>query len=117
MAAVIRAMIGRASGLRVHKRADEIEGSDSARIAFRRLASDIQSALVEVGVRAEQRGWAQARQNGVETKRVFVEHGLKVIEPSAEMMTEFRAIGRIMMDEWVKRAGPDGEAIAQALSR
>ncbi|MBV8166776.1 MAG: TRAP transporter substrate-binding protein, partial [Alphaproteobacteria bacterium] len=83
--------------------------------AFRRLASDIQSALVEVGARAEQRGWDQARQNGVETKRVFVEHGLKVIEPSAEMMAEFRTIGRIMMDEWVKRAGPDGEAIARAL--
>jgi TRAP-type C4-dicarboxylate transport system substrate-binding protein len=85
--------------------------------AFRRLASDIQSALVEIGARAEQRGWDQARQNGVETKRVFVEHGLKVIEPSPEMMAEFRAIGGVMMDEWVKRAGPDGEAIAQALIR
>ena len=33
------------------------------------------------------------------------------------MMTEFRAIGRVMMDEWVARAGPDGEAIAKALER
>lgn len=85
--------------------------------AFRRLPSELQAALLDAGARAESRGWDQARKNSVETKRVFIEQGLKVIEPSAEMMAEFRAIGRTMMEEWVKRAGPDGEAIAQALIR
>jgi TRAP-type C4-dicarboxylate transport system substrate-binding protein len=85
--------------------------------AFRRLPADLQTALIDIGARAESRGWDQARKNAMETRRVFLEHGLKVVEPSAEMMAEFRAIGRKMMDEWVKRAGPDGDAIAQALER
>ena len=85
--------------------------------AFKRLPADIQTAMLELAASAETRGWEMARQNALDTQRLFAEHGLKVVEPSPEMMTEFRAVGRIMMDEWVKRAGPDGEAIAKALER
>ncbi|MBI3512586.1 MAG: TRAP transporter substrate-binding protein [Proteobacteria bacterium] len=85
--------------------------------AYRRLPSDVQAAMLEIAQRAEARGWAMARQNAVDTKRVFVEHGLKVIEPSPEMMSEFRAVGRTMIADWIKRAGADGEAIAKALER
>lgn len=84
---------------------------------YRRLPADIQAAMLDIAARAETRGWDMAHQNAIETKRLFTEHGLKVVEPSPEMMEEFRAIGRVMMDEWVKRAGPDGEAIAKALDR
>jgi TRAP-type C4-dicarboxylate transport system substrate-binding protein len=85
--------------------------------AFRRLASDVQAAVLEAAQRAEARGWDQARQNAVETRRIYAAHGLAVVEPSAEMMGEFRAIGRTMIADWIKRAGPDGEAIAKALDR
>jgi TRAP-type C4-dicarboxylate transport system substrate-binding protein len=85
--------------------------------AFHRLPEDIQTAMLEVAGRAEHEGWRLARLNAVEIKRTFAEHGLKVVEPSIEMMREFRAVGRAMADEWVKRAGPDGEAIAKALSQ
>jgi len=85
--------------------------------AYRRLPADIQAAMLDIAARAETRGWDTAHQNAIETKRLFIEHGLKVVEPSSEMMEEFRAVGRLMMDEWVKRAGPDGEAIAKALER
>lgn len=85
--------------------------------AFKRLPADVQAAMLEVALRAEARGWDMARRNAIETKRVFAEHGLKVVEPSPAMMAEFRAVGRIMMEDWVKRAGPDGEAIAKALDR
>jgi TRAP-type C4-dicarboxylate transport system substrate-binding protein len=85
--------------------------------AFRRLPGDIQAALLETAQRAEPRGWEAARQNAADTKHSFAEHGLKVIEPSDEMMREFRAVGRVMIEEWVQRAGPDGEAIARALER
>jgi TRAP-type C4-dicarboxylate transport system substrate-binding protein len=85
--------------------------------AFRRLPADIQAMMLEIAARAETRGWEMAHQNAVETKRRFAEHGLKVVEPTPVMMAEFRAVGRAMMDEWVKRAGTDGEAIAKALER
>ena len=85
--------------------------------AFRRLPEDIQTAMLQVAGRAEHEGWRLARLNAVDIKRTFTEHGLKVVEPSNEMMREFRAVGRAMADEWVKRAGPDGEAIAKALSQ
>lgn len=84
--------------------------------AFRRLPSDIQAIMLQLAGEAETRGWELARQDGVNSQRVLAEHGLKVIEPSAEMMAEFRAIGRAMIEEWVGRAGPDGEAIAKALT-
>jgi TRAP-type C4-dicarboxylate transport system substrate-binding protein len=85
--------------------------------ALRRLPSDAQAAMIEIGQRAEARGWDKARQNALDTRRIFAEHGLKVVEPSPEVMSEFHAIGRTMVEEWVKRAGPDGEAIARALER
>jgi TRAP-type C4-dicarboxylate transport system substrate-binding protein len=84
--------------------------------AFRRLPSELQTVIVEVAGRAEARGWQMARQNAIDTKRNFAARGLKVVEPSPEMMSEFRALGRVMIDEWVKRAGPDGEAITKALA-
>jgi len=85
--------------------------------AYRRLPADIQAAMLDIAARAETRGWDMAHRNALETKQLFAEHGLKVVEPSSEMMAEFRAVGRVMMDEWVTRAGPDGEAIAKALER
>jgi TRAP-type C4-dicarboxylate transport system substrate-binding protein len=85
--------------------------------AFRRLAADVQAAVLEAAQRAEARGWDLARQNAVETQRTYAEHGLKVVEPSAEMMAEFRAVGRTMIADWITRAGPDGAAIARALDR
>jgi len=85
--------------------------------AFHRLPEDIQTAMLEVAARAELDGWRLARLNAVEIKRTFTEHGLKVVEPSAEMMREFRAVGRTMADDWVERVGPDGAAIAKALER
>ena len=40
------------------------------------------------------------------------ERGMVIVDPPpAKMMSEFRDVGRTMMNEWVKDAGPDGKAI------
>ena len=37
--------------------------------------------------------------------------GIKILQPPAKLTAEFEAIGKQMTEEWVKKAGADGEAI------
>ena len=39
---------------------------------------------------------------------------MTVEKPSAELASQFRALGNTMMTEWLKRAGAEGKAVIAA---
>jgi TRAP-type C4-dicarboxylate transport system substrate-binding protein len=45
---------------------------------------------------------------------VLAEHGIKVEKPSEALAASFRKIGETMTQDWVKRAGPAGQAVVEA---
>ena len=66
--------------------------------AFQRLPEALRKALLEAAADAEKRGWEFARQR----------------EPDAAMKAAYRKVGDVMLAEWQKTAGADGEAIIKA---
>ena len=86
--------------------------------AFERLDPKLQQLLVKAADAAEARGWSMEASATAEKERELREHGIRIIDPPpAQMMSEFRDVGRTMTDEWVKAAGPDGRAILDAFEK
>ena len=40
--------------------------------------------------------------------------GIKILQPPAKLIAEFEAVGKQMTEEWLKKAGADGDAILAA---
>ena len=36
---------------------------------------------------------------------------MKIMTPSPKLMADMRQVGDIMLTDWVKRAGPEGQAV------
>lgn len=78
------------------------------------LDGDTQQIILKAAERAQERGWEMSRNEADRQKAVLDENGLRVVEPSQELMDGLGEIGRQMADEWVEEAGADGQAILDA---
>ena len=47
-------------------------------------------------------------------KKALAEKGMKIMTPSPKLMSDLKQVGAIMLTDWQKRAGPDGEAMVAA---
>ncbi|HUK05507.1 MAG TPA: TRAP transporter substrate-binding protein [Burkholderiales bacterium] len=79
--------------------------------AFATLDAATQKAMLTAAAAAEARGRATSEAENEGYKTTMASKGIKIIKPSAKLSAEFEAIGKQMTDEWVKKAGPEGEAI------
>ena len=84
--------------------------------AFLRLPDAHKRALTDAGAAAEKRGWELSRQREQTANKALADNGMTVHSPDAAMMAAFGRIGETMAAEWLKTAGPDGEAIVKAYS-
>ena len=81
---------------------------------FQALDADIQAALIKAGAEAEVRGWARSEERNDWYLDQLRSNGMNVIAPSAEFDAELRRIGEIMVSEWLKSVGPEGESVLEA---
>ena len=79
--------------------------------ALGKLDAATQKLVLDAAARAEKRGWEASVAENERVVKVMADKGIKVLKPSAKLKAELQAIGKQMTDEWVKRAGADGEAI------
>jgi TRAP-type C4-dicarboxylate transport system substrate-binding protein len=79
--------------------------------AFGKLDAATQKAVLAAAAAAETRGWKTSEAENEGYKKTMASKGIKILQPSAKLAAEFEAIGKQMTDEWVKKAGADGEAI------
>lgn len=84
--------------------------------AFQRLSDSEKKAMLDAAALAEKRGWELSRQREQSANRILAENGVSVMEPDAAMKAAFTRIGDIMLAEWQKSAGADGEALIRAYS-
>lgn len=85
--------------------------------AFDALDKPTQDALLKAAVAAEQRGWALSEQKNAEYLKELSAKGMKVAAPSEALTRELKKIGQTMTAEWLKQAGPDGQAIIDAYGK
>jgi TRAP-type C4-dicarboxylate transport system substrate-binding protein len=85
------------------------------RNAFNKLDAKTQAAVKEAAALAEVRGWKASQDAGAAAEKTLAAKGLTITQPSEQMLRDLRAVARPMIDEWVKKAGPDGAEVAKKL--
>jgi TRAP-type C4-dicarboxylate transport system substrate-binding protein len=70
-----------------------------------------QNIILAAAADAEARGWAKAEELADWYKEQLIANGMTVEPPSDQLATEFRAIGETMMNEWLERAGDQGQSV------
>ena len=82
--------------------------------AFQRLSDPQKKALTEAAAVAERRGWQMSREREAAGNDTLAKNGVAVHEPDAAMKAAFAKVGDQMLAEWLKGAGPDGDALVKA---
>jgi len=52
-----------------------------------------------------------------ELKKALADKGMKIMKPSPKLMADLKQVGVIMQADWVKKAGPDGQALINAFNK
>lgn len=81
--------------------------------AFQRLDEATRQAILDAAEAAQQRGWEMSRKETDQALAALRENGITVSEPSEELAASLKEIGETMTEEWVERAGEQGQKILQ----
>ncbi len=81
------------------------------------LPEETRAKILEISAQAEARGWELATENQKSTVETMAKNGITIIEPDDSMMGEFANASQEIIDDWEKRAGPDGAALRKALGK
>ena len=82
--------------------------------AFDALDKASQAALTKAAADAEARGWKTSEEKNKWYLEQMAKNGMSIADPSAQLKADFKKIGDTMTGEWLKTAGPDGQAIVDA---
>jgi len=82
--------------------------------SFQALDAGTQAALLKVAAAAGERGWKISDQKDDEYLKELAARGMTVDRSSDKLKRELKAIGERMSAEWLKQAGPEGQAILDA---
>ena len=82
--------------------------------SFDALDKATQDAVLKAAADAEVRGAKLSEEKNDWYKKALAEKGMKIMKPPAKLMTDMRQVGTIMLADWEKKAGADGQALVGA---
>lgn len=82
--------------------------------AFDALDKATQDAVLKAAQNAEQRGWLTSERLDGEYIKELGAKGMTIAQPSEAVKKALSDIGETMTAEWLKTAGPDGQAVIDA---
>lgn len=82
--------------------------------AFNALDAATQAAVIKAAADAEDRGWKISAEKNDFYKKALAEKGMKILAPPAKLAADLKQVGGIMQADWVKKAGPEGQAVITA---
>ena len=85
--------------------------------AFDALDPSTQAALSKAALDAEVRGWKLSEEKNEWYKKALTEKGMRIMTPPAKLVADMKQVGTIMLADWQKKAGADGEAIIAGFSK
>ena len=85
--------------------------------SFDALDKPTQDALLKAAADAEARGWKISEEKNDWYKKALSEKGMKIMTPSPKLMADLRQVGGVMLSDWEKKAGADGQAIINAFQK
>jgi len=85
--------------------------------AFDALDKPTQEAIVKAAATAEARGWKAWQDKSGWYLDQLKAKGMKVQAPSDALATGFKKVGEQLTQDWLKKAGADGQAIVEAYKK
>jgi TRAP-type C4-dicarboxylate transport system substrate-binding protein len=82
--------------------------------AFNALDAATQAAVIKAAADAETRGWKLSAEKNEWYKAELVKKGMKIVQPPPKLAADLKQVGTIMLADWEKKAGPDGQALISA---
>ena len=85
--------------------------------AFDALDKPTQAALLKAAATAEERGWKMWEEKSGWYLDQLKAHGMKVLPPSPALKAGLKKVGDQLTADWLKKAGPDGQAVLAAYKK
>ncbi len=85
--------------------------------AFDALDKPTQTALLKAAADAEARGWAASEKVNTDTLNTLRANGMSVELPSAALKADMQKVGATMLQEWLTKAGPEGQQLLDAFRK
>ncbi|MET0681499.1 MAG: TRAP transporter substrate-binding protein [Burkholderiales bacterium] len=82
--------------------------------SWQRLPDNQKKAFTDAAAAAEKRGWTMSAEREKSGNETLAKNGMTVAPPDAAMRAALEVVGKTMLVEWLKTAGPDGPAIINA---
>jgi TRAP-type C4-dicarboxylate transport system substrate-binding protein len=82
--------------------------------AFDALEKPAQDALLRAAGEAEARGWKVSDEKTQWYYDQLRKNGMAIHRPSAQLAADLKKVGDTMLQDWLKKAGPDGQAVVDA---
>jgi TRAP-type C4-dicarboxylate transport system substrate-binding protein len=82
--------------------------------AFDALDKATQAAVLKAAAEAEARGWATSKAKNTEYLELLKKNGMTIVPPSAQLKADMQKVGDAMLQEWLQKAGPEGQAVVNA---
>ena len=82
--------------------------------AFDALDQPTRDALLKAAETAEARGWKVSAEKNEWYLNALKEKGMTIHKPSAKLQADMKQVGQVMQADWLKKAGPEGQAIIDA---
>jgi len=82
---------------------------------FKALPADVREAILKAAKDAEKRGWEMSKKNEMDGEKILAAKGVVVGKASPAVMQALRKASEPLVQDWLKKAGPDGAALVKAL--
>ena len=81
------------------------------------LDAPTKAALLKAAADAEARGLAASKKTNTASLDTLKTNGMNIVAPSAQLKTDMKKVGDVMLKEWLEKAGPEGKALIDAYTK
>jgi TRAP-type transport system periplasmic protein len=82
--------------------------------AFDALDKATQDAVMKAAVDAETRGWKASEEKNAWYQDQLKQKGMAIVKPTPQLTTDLKKVGDVMLQDWLKKAGAEGQAAVDA---
>jgi TRAP-type C4-dicarboxylate transport system substrate-binding protein len=72
--------------------------------------------LTKAAADAEVRGWKLSEEKNDWYKKALAEKGMNIMAPPAKLVSDMKQVGTIMLADWQKKAGSEGQEIVSTFN-
>ena len=85
--------------------------------AFDALDKATQDAVLKAAADAETRGWKASEEKNSWYLDQLKQKGMSIVKPSPQLTADLKKVGDVMLQDWLKKAGPEGQASVDAFRK